>query len=151
MLHLITDPAHALLRYICDDPVRPELPSQFRVEQGRFVCMTGIDGAPEAIVCVSLSDRVPTTVADLQHTVDDPTIAIFYTIWSYKPGAGRTLLNETVQTIVELFPSVSRFVTLSPKTELARRFHLRNGAVILQENAETINYEYHRSGSLSTG
>jgi hypothetical protein len=33
-------------------------------------------------------------------------------------------------------------VTLSPKTEMARRFHLKNGAIIFRENIETINYEY---------
>jgi hypothetical protein len=25
---------------------------------------------------------------------------------------------------------------------MARRFHLKNGAVVLRENADTINYEY---------
>jgi len=27
---------------------------------------------------------------------------------------------------------------------MARRFHLKNGAIILRENLETINYEYVR-------
>jgi hypothetical protein len=31
---------------------------------------------------------------------------------------------------------------LSPKTEMARKFHMKNGAVELQENDTTINYEY---------
>jgi hypothetical protein len=33
-------------------------------------------------------------------------------------------------------------VTLSPKTEMARRFHLKNGASELRENSNTINYIY---------
>jgi len=33
-------------------------------------------------------------------------------------------------------------VTLSPKTNLARRFHLKNGAIVFRENIDTTNYEY---------
>jgi hypothetical protein len=33
-------------------------------------------------------------------------------------------------------------VTLSPKTEMARKFHTSNGAKTLKENDETVNYEY---------
>ena len=38
--------------------------------------------------------------------------------------------------------TLKRFVTLSPKTELAKRFHLKNGAIVYRENDETVNYEY---------
>jgi len=31
---------------------------------------------------------------------------------------------------------------LSPPTEMARRFHHKNGAVTLRTNEETVNYEY---------
>jgi hypothetical protein len=34
-------------------------------------------------------------------------------------------------------------VTLSPKTDMARRFHLKNGAAVYRENLETVNYLYH--------
>jgi hypothetical protein len=33
-------------------------------------------------------------------------------------------------------------VTLSPKTEMARRFHLKNGAGVYRENSTTVNYIY---------
>ena len=36
----------------------------------------------------------------------------------------------------------TRYVTLSPKTEMARKFHLRNGATLLKENEFTFNFEY---------
>jgi hypothetical protein len=49
---------------------------------------------------------------------------------------------QTVDQIKEQFPTVTRFVTLSPKTEMARRFHHKNGAVTLRENEDTVNYEY---------
>jgi hypothetical protein len=71
-----------------------------------------------------------------------PTAAIFYTIWSYAPGAGVELLRATVAEIQRQFPSVNRFVTLSPKTEMAKRFHTKNGAGVYRENLDTVNYEY---------
>ena len=54
------------------------------------------------------------------------------------------MLVEAVKGIQRDYPSVTRFVTLSPKTEVARRFHLRNGAIVFRENLDTINYEYTR-------
>lgn len=142
MLHLINTPQHPLLRYITDDPVRPEIPLEYRVSNGRLVLALGSDTQPSALVCVSFHDRVPQTVGDLDHTVDIPTTAVFYTIWSYAAGAGRMLLLQAVEAIKRDHPSVTRFVTLSPKTELARRFHLKNGAIVLSENDDTVNYEY---------
>jgi hypothetical protein len=47
-----------------------------------------------------------------------------------------------VDEIRRQFPTVTRFVTLSPKTEMARRFHIKNGAHVLKENDSTVNYEY---------
>ena len=38
--------------------------------------------------------------------------------------------------------SNNRYVTMSPKTEMAMKFHLSNGAVLLRENEETNNFEY---------
>jgi hypothetical protein len=39
-------------------------------------------------------------------------------------------------------PEVTTYVTLSPKTEMARKFHLKNGAEVFQENETTVNYLY---------
>jgi hypothetical protein len=73
---------------------------------------------------------------------DDPKVAIFYTIWSYKAGAGRQLIFDAVKYIKENRKDINRFITLSPKTEMARRFHIKNGAVVFRDNMETVNYEY---------
>ncbi len=142
MLTLIRELTNPLLDYIKDDPVRPEIPREFRVSQSRFVATTVEGEKPRAMVCVSLHDFVPTTVEDLAKEPTEPTTAIFYTIWSYAPGAAAELLFGVVDQIKELFPTVTRFVTLSPKTEMAYKFHIRNGAVVLQENDSTVNYEY---------
>jgi hypothetical protein len=141
MLSFIRELTDPLLDYLKDDPVRPEISREFRVSGQRFVSAL-VDDQPRAMVCVSLHDFVPETVADLSQDPAEPNTAIFYTIWSYAPGAATELLFATVDQIRELYPTVRRFVTLSPKTEMARKFHLRNGAHVLRENTDTVNYEY---------
>ena len=143
MLHLIKDLSNKLLDFIKDDPVRPEIPTEFRVSNGRLVAaLAEKEDDPDAMVCVSFHDFIPEDVKDLDNTAQVPTTAIFYTIWSYKSGKGQELLRAAVKGIQEQYPSVTRFVTLSPKTNIARRFHLKNGAIVFRENVETTNYEY---------
>jgi len=143
MFQFITDLSHALLSFIKDDPVRPEISKDFRVSDGRVVAaLTDEEQQPEAMVCVSFHDFVPEDVEGLHKTSSVPTTAIFYTIWSYKSGKGKELLYQAVKGIQAQYPSVTRFVTLSPKTNMARRFHLKNGAIVLRENIDTTNYEY---------
>jgi len=141
MLDLIKDIANPLLTFIKDDPVRPDIPVDFRVSDNRFVGAL-VEEQLRAMVCISLHDFVPKTVDDLSKNTSQPTTAVFYTIWSYSPGAASELLFLTIDAIKQLYPTVHRFVTLSPKTTMARRFHLKNGASVYRENADTINYEY---------
>lgn len=142
MLHFIKDLTDKLLEFIKDDPVRPEIPTDFRVSDGRFVAALVDEEKPTAMVCVSFHDFVPADVNDLSTTAVVPTTAVFYTIWSYKAGKGKELLIRAVREIQKQHPSITRFVTLSPKTETARRFHLKNGAIIFRENLDSVNYEY---------
>ena len=142
MLQFIRDLSNKLLDFIKDDPVRPEIPTEFRVSDGRMVAALVDEDKPEAMVCVSFHDYVPSNVEGLKQTTQVPTTAVFYTIWSYKNGKGQQLLIEAVKGIQKEYPSVTRFVTLSPKTEMARRFHLKNGAIVFRENDDTVNYEY---------
>jgi hypothetical protein len=142
MLTFIKEIGNALLDFIKDDPVRPEISKDFRVSDGRMVAALVDEEQPEAMVCVSFHDFVPEDVKDLNTTAVVPTTAVFYTIWSYKAGKGKELLIQAVREIQKTHPSVTRFVTLSPKTDIARRFHLRNGAIIFRENVDSTNYEY---------
>lgn len=145
MLQFIKELGNKLLEFIKDDPVRPEIPTDFRVSEGRVVAALVEDDKPDAIVCVSFHDFIPASVNDLKSVTQVPTTAVFYTIWSYKAGKGQELLCQAVKEIQLQYPSVNRFVTLSPKTNMARRFHLKNGAIVFRENLETINYEYIQS------
>ena len=142
MLHLITTATDKFLSFIADDPVRPEIPMEYRVENNRFIATLVEEEKPLSMVCISLHDFVPKSVGDLDRTSSEPTTVVFYSIWSYKAGAGQALLRSALATIKERHPTVSTFVTLSPKTEMARRFHLKNGAVVLSENETTVNYDY---------
>jgi hypothetical protein len=142
MLTFIKEIGNALLDFIKDDPVRPEISKDFRVSNGRMVAALVEEEEPTAMVCVSFHDFIPEDVNDLNTTAVVPTTAVFYTIWSYKAGKGRELLIQAVREIQKSHPSVTRFVTLSPKTDVARRFHLRNGAIVFRENIDSTNYEY---------
>lgn len=142
MLQFIKDLSNKLLEFIKDDPVRPEISTEFRVSEGRMVAALVEQDKPDAMVCVSFHDYIPSNVEGLKQTTQVPTTAVFYTIWSYKSGKGQQLLVEAVKGIQKEYPTITRFVTLSPKTEVARRFHLRNGAIVFRENDDTINYEY---------
>ena len=142
MLSIINETSNPLLEYIKDDPVRPELSREFRVTDNRFVAAL-VETEPKAMLCVSLHNFVPVTVEDLTQSAQDPSVAIFYTIWSYSPGAAVQLLRETVEYLRQTYPNIKRLVTLSPPTAIAKRFHLKNGAQIFRINETTVNYEYH--------
>ena len=140
MITFVKDSQDPLMDYIKDDPVRPEISSEFRVAANRFVSVLAED-AVKAVVCVNLLDHIPVE-ADELGDCGNPSVAVFYTIWSYAPGSAAKLLIETVDRIKKEYPYIKQFVTLSPKTEMARRFHLKNGARIYRENTNSVNYEY---------
>lgn len=143
MLHIITDLQDQLITLIKDDPVRPEIPAEFRVDrQGRIFVLQNEQGEPTAVTCVKFLADIPETVEDLARFSSEANTAVFYTIWSYAAGSGQALITEAKSWIEQNHPTIARFVTLSPKTEMARRFHHKNGAETLRENQDTVNYVY---------
>ena len=84
--------------------------------------------------------KTPTSEEELQ-TIEFNGIAVFYTVWSHEKGMGRQVLNNTLN-IISNRATNTRFITLSPKTDMATKFHLSNGAILLQQNLETNNFEY---------
>jgi Malonyl-CoA decarboxylase C-terminal domain len=144
MLHIIQDLKDSLLDLIKDDPVRPELTPEFRVNDNSriFVLTDDETHQPLAVTCVKFLGKIPESVDDMTNQVMHANTAVFYTIWSYAAGAGRTLITEAQEEIRRQHPEVNTYVTLSPKTEMARRFHLKNGAEVYRENPTTVNYLY---------
>ena len=144
ILHEMTKDRSYLIK---DDPVRPELDYAFRTSGNKqvFIIENEFTGDPSAVICVAYTDQIPKKVDDLNKFADfgdPPAIAVFYTVWSYEKGAGRKIVFDTVKWIKENKKQIMRFVTLSPKTEMARKFHLSNGAITLSENETSDNYEY---------
>jgi hypothetical protein len=144
MLHIIRDLSDNLLSLIKDDPVRPEIPLEDRVNDNSriFVLRDEITNEPLAVTCVKFLDAIPAKVDDLAEVAVNTNTAVFYTIWSYAAGAGRRLIQEAQAEIQKQQPEIDTYVTLSPKTEMARKFHLKNGAEVYRENETSVNYWY---------
>ena len=62
-------------------------------------------------------------------------------LFGQKKG-GKKLIVKEVFKMIKKSNHLNRLITLSPLTEMARNFHLNNGAVELQVNEETQNFEY---------
>ena len=136
-----------------DDPVRPELTNEFRTSFGRKIFGVKYQGEIHAVMCFAFTNNIPKTVDELDRLSRDAflqsaqrdqnvgKIAIAYTVWSKKKGGGKLIVKE-VYKMIKKSNHLNRLVTLSPLTEMARKFHLRNGAVELQVNKETQNFEY---------
>ena len=130
MIQTIKTITEQFLSFLLDDPVRPSIPYSDRVGENKDIfVLRGEDDKVMAITCVSYQENVPTSEADLFEKCSNPHVAVFYTIWSYAPGGGRLLIFDAVEYIKKNRKEIDRFVTLSPKTEMARRFHTKNGAV----------------------
>ena len=138
---------------ITDDPVRPELDVIFRRSYGRKIFGVRYKKEICAIMCFGFTEEIPKTVKELDLMTRDAylksaqrdqkigQIAIAYTIWSKKRGGGKLIVNEVFK-MIKKSNHLNRLITLSPLTEMARNFHLNNGAKELQVNEETQNFEY---------
>ena len=71
---------------------------------------------------------------------EKPKIAIAYTVWSRKRGAGREIIQKVLDHAKQ--SGIERVVTLSPLTPMATHFHIKNGAKQISINDTTQNFEY---------
>jgi hypothetical protein len=138
---------------ITEDPVRPELDVIFRRSYGRKIFGVKYNKEICAIMCFGFTDEIPKSVKELDLMTRDAylrsaqrdqnigQIAIAYTIWSKKRGGGKLIVKEVFK-MIKKSNHLNRLVTLSPPTEMARSFHLNNGAIELQVNEDTQNFEY---------
>jgi len=137
-----------------EDPVRPELDLAFRQTYGRKIYGLKDDvGDIAAIMCFAFTDEVPKTVEEMDRMSYDAalkavhragvqgSIAIAYTVWAKKKGGGKSIVNE-VYKMIKKSNHLNRLITLSPLTDMARRFHIKNGAKELKVNETTQNFEY---------
>ena len=140
----------------CDvskDPVRPELNNEFRRGYGRKIYGVKYQQEIHAVMCFAFTNKIPKTVTELDLYSKDAflqsaardqkvgKIAIAYTVWSNKKGGGKLIVKEVFK-MIKKSNHLNRLVTLSPLTDMARKFHLNNGAEEVQVNEETQNFEY---------
>ena len=136
-----------------EDPVRPELDNEFRTSFGRRIYGVKYKNEIHAVMCFAFTNKVPKDVVQLDKFSHDAflqstqrgqnvgQIAIAYTVWSKKKGGGKLIVKEVFKKIKKS-NHLNRLVTLSPLTEMATKFHIRNGAKLLQVNESTQNFEY---------
>ena len=136
-----------------EDPVRPELDNVFRRSYGRKIYGVKYGGEIHAVMCFAYTNQIPKNVEELDKFSHDAflqsaqrdqnvgKIAIAYTVWSKKKGGGKLIVKEVYKKIKKS-NHLNRLVTLSPLTEMASKFHTRNGAKLLQVNETTQNFEY---------
>ncbi len=127
-----------------DGPARPHLTADYRINE--VAEMFGLYDDKEylgSVCCVRYTDGIPNSVNDMtERSSMFSDTAVFYTIWSYSKGSGRQLIIDASNWITENRPQIKNLVTLSPTTEMAERFHLRNGAVKWRINEDSVNYAY---------
>ena len=136
-----------------EDPVRPELSNEFRTGFGRKIYGVEYQGEIHAVMCFAYTNEIPKSVDELEKLSTDAflqsamrdqkggQIAIAYTVWSKKKGGGKLIVKEVFKKIKKS-NHLNRLVTLSPLTEMAKNFHERNGAKLIQINETTQNFEY---------
>ena len=137
-----------------EDPVRPDLDLSFRQAYGRKIFgLRDEEKDIAAIICFAFTNQVPKTIEEMDAFSKDAAmqaihragvqgqIAIAYPVWSKKKGGGRAIVNE-VYKMIKRSSHLNRLVTLSPLTDMARNFHLKNGAKELQVNEKSQNFEY---------
>ena len=138
---------------INEDPVRPELDNEFRTSYGRKIYGVKYKNEIYAIMCFAFTNAIPKTVKELDNLSKDAflqsalrdqrvgKIAIAYTVWSKKKGGGKLIVKEVFK-MIKKSNHLNRLVTLSPLTEMATKFHLRNKAKLISVNETTQNFEY---------
>ena len=136
-----------------EDPVRPELNNDFRISFGRKIYGVKYQKEIHAVMCFAFTNKVPKNIEELDKFSQDAylqstlrgqnvgQIAIAYTVWSKKKGGGKLIVNEVFKKI-KSSNHLNRLVTLSPLTEMATKFHSKNGAKLLRVNQNSQNFEY---------
>jgi len=124
--------------YIKDDPVRPSLSYAWRKSVGEMYYI-GEEDDPAAIVCVAMTTYIPKDTKEIALSKRG-LYAIPYTVWSYKPKAGRQIIMDLRDWAI--YNGWERLVTMSPNTDMAHNFHTKNGAFLIKQNETTRNYEY---------
>ena len=128
-----------------DDPVRPELDNTFRTTKGKKIFGLKYKDEIEGVVCLAFTNELPATVKELDLmsvNEEDSQIAVAYTLWSLKKGAGEKIMKELLK-YMKKQNNIDNIMTLSPLTPVATHYHIRNGAKLIKINPTTQNFQYY--------
>jgi hypothetical protein len=120
------------------------LDNEFRVSNGRKIFGLKYNNEIEGVVCIAFTNELPATVKELDLmsvNEKESQIAIAYTLWSLKKGAGKKIMKELLKYMKEQ-NNIDSIMTLSPLTPMATHYHIRNGAKLIKINPTTQNFEY---------
>jgi predicted GNAT family acetyltransferase len=115
---------------VSEDPVRPELTLGWRITKGRKIFGLKYDNEIEGVICIAFTNDVPTSLkeldimSELADIKNEKKIAIAYTVWSRKRGAGKEIVNKVIEYAKK--NKIERVITLSPLTPMAT--HKRRNA-----------------------
>lgn len=133
MIRLISNDELDILDY---DPIRPHVN---KIDVGKRVYV--LDDL-SAVICVCYCNDVPCNEFELENMRDvEGKILVAYTVWSNSRGGGSKIIMALYDLSLK-DKSIDRLVTMSPKTEMAKKFHLSNGAFWLRESDDSNNFEY---------
>ena len=147
-----------------EDPVRPNIPYHWRVaglcreiyylKLPDWVWLKQSLSTNESIhagsvICAAYLQDIPINEDELMTIRYGQSYAIFYSFWSNKKGQGKILIQQVIQYLQNKYKHTEfkgmRYITMSPKTQMAMDFHIKNGAKLLYENPLTYNFEYRKT------
>ena len=153
---------------VSEDPVRPELDLQFRTNYDREIYGLKFNDDILGVICIAYTNDIPCSVKELDlmsqlthlktflpsgmsigrsqtelefFDQDKERVAIAYTVWSKKKGAGKLIMQKALKHMQDN-SGIDRLVTLSPLTAAATHYHIRNGAKLISINSISQNFEY---------
>lgn len=125
------------------DSVRPNISIDFRLNNGREIYVLENDNQILSAICIAYTYEIPREITDLDmfmyRDIHDFKIAVAYTVWSFSKGSGREIIIRLKE---EIKNNVNKLITLSPKTDMAVKFHIKNGAKLIANNENSYNFEY---------
>ena len=98
-----------------EDPIRPEYDNSFRTSYGRKIYGLKSHENIEGFICIAFCNEVPQTMKELDLMSKNAfhekngNIAVAYTVWSRKRGAGKETIFNTKKFIKEEINTVHLF------------------------------------------
>ena len=107
-----------------EDPIRPDIDNEFRTSYGRKIYGLKSNEDVEGFICLAFCNDVPQTMKELDlmsknaFHEKNANIAVAYTVWSRKRGAGKQTIFTTKKLVKDEMKNIDRFITPVSYTHL---------------------------------